>query len=82
MRKFRPAATKLNAERGRADEGKFVGLAVQQLGAESACVGEPVHDEGFLVAEHATVGAIADGLRNATRQRADAGVAEKDFVRA
>ena len=45
-----------------------------------ARVGNPVQDEVLLVAQRAAVGAIAHGLRHAARQRADAGVAEEDFI--
>ena len=45
-----------------------------------ARVGNLVHDERFLIAKRAAGGAIAHRLRDATRQRANAGVREEDFI--
>jgi hypothetical protein len=67
-------------KRGRPDERDFIGLAVQQLRREFACVVQAVQHEGFLVAQRGLPGAFGNGGGDAARQRADASVAEKDFV--
>ena len=78
--KFQSGGDKTQRERSRPDERDFVRLAIQQLRAEFAPVVNAVHDEGFLIAERAFIGAVVHRLRDAARQRADAGVREKNFV--
>ena len=76
---FQAGGDEAQAQRGRADERDFVRLAVQQLRAEFARVVEAVHHEGFLVAERGLLRAGGNRVGHAARQRADAGVREKNF---
>jgi hypothetical protein len=50
------------------------------LRAELARVVNPAHHESLLVAERALLRAFYNRVGHAARQRADAGVREKDFV--
>ena len=80
LRNFNPAATKLKRERSRADERDFFRLAVQQLRAGVARVVKTVQDKCFLVAGVPSLAQSVMACGDAARQRANAGVREKNFV--
>ena len=67
-------------QRGGTDNGHFFRLAVEQLRTGLAGIIEPVHHEGFLVAQRGFGGAIGDRLGHAARQRANPGVPKESPV--
>ena len=73
-------SNKAQAERGRADQGNFLRLAVQQFCADIACVLEAVQNKGFLIAEHAFTSAVVHRLRDATWQRTDGSMRKENFI--
>ena len=79
--KIQPGGHKAQRERRRPDERDFFRLAVEQLRREFApVVQSPGKNQRFLIVGRAALRAIGNGLCHAARQRADAGVRQKNFV--